>query len=340
MRDLDLKQIQKEAEQLANWFEEQKRPLPWRSSRDPYPIWISEVMLQQTTVAAVIPFFEKFMAQFPTLNCLAQASIEQVYAQWAGLGYYSRARNLHKAAQTIIELGEFPKAHQDLLKLPGFGPYIARAVSSQAFGERVGVVDGNVIRLLCRRFNLKVEHWKNKERQVLQNIADAYVQYGSPSNINQSLMELGATICTPTSPSCLLCPLNKNCLSLKKDTYLDLPLKKPKKTNEIWFWHIKLYEKQGRLAFVKNSGQSPFLKGQLIPPGVASKQKTKPKEFDFQHAITHHKIYVKVTRERSNFSGLKNLDVTWIPRKGLKEKVPFSIIQKTIAVGLVDRSKK
>ncbi len=336
---VNLEAVKKEAQALVEWYSTQKRPLPWRQSRHPYPIWISEIMLQQTTVKAVIPYFKKFMKAFPSVQNLAEASLEEVYSQWAGLGYYSRARNLKKAAEVLNQMGSFPNNFQDLLKLPGFGPYTARAVSSQAFNEPVGVVDGNVIRVLSRRYGLPIEHWKPKERHKLQTIADSYAQQTLPSDVNQAWMELGATLCSPLAPSCLLCPIKSNCVALKDNKVQDLPLKKTRRALEIWLWQLKIYEKEnGSVAFIRNE-QAPFLRDQWVLPGLAKKRKTPPRQFDFQHAITHHKIYVQVTRGKSNFEELKNLNVTWISRKGLKEKVPFSIIQKTIDIGLGDRNQ-
>lgn len=144
---------------LVAWYQKNKRVLPWRKDRNPYRIWISEVMLQQTTVAAVVPFYERFLERFPTVDDLAKASIEQVYEVWAGLGYYSRARNLHKAAQSIFEHG-FPQKAEQLIELSGFGPYTSRAVASLAFNEHVGVLDGNVIRVLTRRYGLDIPWWE------------------------------------------------------------------------------------------------------------------------------------------------------------------------------------
>ena len=294
-------------------------------------------MLQQTTVKAVIPYFKRFTKELPTVDALADASLEDIYKLWAGLGYYSRARNLHKAAKEIQNLGRFPRDHETLLKLPGFGGYTARAVSSQAFAEKVGVVDGNVIRVLSRRFGLPVEHWRNKEKRVLQKIADQYAQAGEPSVINQSLMEVGSTICTPTSPTCLLCPLKSNCLALKEDRIDKLPLKKPKRAMEIWVWNVELIENKGRIAFVQNE-YAPFLKKQLILPGKVAQKNVAPKSYDFQHGVTHHKIFVKVSRRKSKFQSAKIADFTWLSPKQLKEKVPFSLVQKAVDIGLGDKS--
>ncbi len=327
------KVIKKEAKELEAWFEENARPLPWRQSKEPYPIWISEIMLQQTTATAVIPYFQSFLKKFPTLKKLAQAPLEEVYDQWAGLGYYSRARNIHKAAKQFAKEKSFPQTYQELIKFSGLGEYTARAISSQAFEEPVGVVDGNVIRVLSRRFGLFNQHWKTKEKRQLQEIADEYAKEAQPSRVNQAFMELGATICTPTNPSCLLCPLKKNCVALKDDLISQLPLKKPKKSFEIWEWQAEIYEKDGRIAFVKNE-YAPFLKKQWILPGKVVQKTGKPQDFDFQHGITHHKIFVKITRKRSKFSPAKSAEYEWISAKQLKEKVPFSLIQKAIDIGL------
>lgn len=331
--------LKAETQRLVAWFESESRPLPWRQSRDPYKIWISEIMLQQTTVKAVIPYFNRFIKRFPNVQSLADAKLEDVYEFWAGLGYYSRARNIHKAAKELVAMTEFPKTHHQLLKLSGFGDYTARAVSSQAFAEKVGVVDGNVIRVLSRRFALPVEHWKSKDKKTLQEIADIYACLADPSQVNQALMELGATICTPQNPTCLLCPLKKNCLALKQDKIAELPLKKPKRASEIWQWNVDLIEDKGRIAFVTNE-YAPFLKKQWILPGQVRQKQAAPKDFDFQHAITHHKIYVKITRRKSNFKSAKFADIQWFSRKQLKEKVPFSLIQKAVDIGLGDNSKK
>ncbi len=328
------KSIAKEAKKLEIWFIENARPLPWRESKNPYYIWISEIMLQQTTVTAVIPYFQAFIKKFPTLKKLANSSIEEVYEKWAGLGYYSRARNIHKAAGLLVQEKSFPQTYKELISYPGLGDYTARAVSSQAFEEPVGVVDGNVIRVLSRRFGLFNEHWKTKEKGELQKIADDYAQCATPSQINQAFMELGATICTPTTPSCFLCPLNKNCVARDQNLIEKLPLKKPKKKMEIWEWNAEIYQKpNGQIAFIKNE-YAPFLKKQWILPGSVSQKTQAPSQYDFLHGITHHKIYVKLTRKKSNFSSAKSADLEWISPKQLKEKVPFSLIQKAIDIGL------
>ena len=329
MNSWNPKGTKQEAKQLVEWFEQNARPLPWRASKEPYPIWISEVMLQQTTTSVVKPYFKKFMARFPNIETLAQAPLEEIYTYWAGLGYYSRARCLHKAAREMVKQKSFPEKYGDLLKFPGFGDYTARAVTSQAFEEPVGVVDGNVIRVLCRRFGLPLAHWKHKEKKILQDIADHYVRLERPSQINQAFMELGATLCRVHHPTCLLCPLKKNCVALKEAQIESLPLKKPKRPMEIWQWNVELMEQDGKIGFVLNE-YAPFLKKQLILPGQVIRREVAPKSFDFQHSITHHKIYGKITRGKSKLQGMKTSPLTWLSPEQLKEKLPFSLIQKAL----------
>lgn len=312
------------AASLGKWYLENHRELPWRKSRDPYRIWISEVMLQQTTVQAVVPYYEKFMETFPTVHILAKASLEEVYERWAGLGYYSRARNLHKSAQALAQM-EFPKTHVELIELPGFGPYTSRAVSSLAFNESVGVLDGNVVRVLSRVLGEKVEWWLPKGRNYLQQKSDELVQHGQAYVLNQAMMELGAVICTPKSPACMICPWSAKCEARKNNIVTQLPLAKPRKSSEVWIWKPKLIQKSGQVAVLPND-YAPFLKGQLIFPGEIAISKTKPKKFDLRHGITHHDIYIQVQKEKSS----QRKDYQWYSPQELKRKNPSSLLQKVL----------
>ena len=316
---------------LQKWYAQNQRVLPWRASKDPYAIWISETMLQQTTTQAVRPFFERFLKRFPTLQSLAKAKQEEVVEAWAGLGYYSRARNLHAAAITLAKEG-IPKDFASWLKLPGVGPYTSRAVSSLAFGEEVGVLDGNVIRVLSRIFALKLEWWKTKERNQLQSISDQLVKFGDPSVVNQSLMELGALVCTPKSPSCMSCPVSKQCLALKNDLVADLPLRKKPAERTILHWSPFVVEDGGRLALVQNT-YAPFLKGQWLYPGQCEKKQTKPKNYRFVHYITQYDIYVSPKElEPQSIKALTS--VKWISADKIKSVNPSSLLQKVIiAIG-------
>lgn len=204
--------------QLLAWFRQFRRDLPWRRTRDPYRVWLSEIMLQQTRVAAVVPYYQRFLERFPNLHALAAAPEEEVLRLWSGLGYYSRARNLQKAAEQMVAEhgGEFPSRLEDVLALPGVGNYTGRAILSIAFGQKHAVLDGNVVRVLARlgavRGDLRASpHW-----QELQNCADAYLDAKSPGDWNQAMMELGATLCSPKSPQCLLCPVAQFCTARKR----------------------------------------------------------------------------------------------------------------------------
>lgn len=291
------------ARDLVAWYKIAHRDLPWRKTKDPYSIWISEIMLQQTTSQAVIPFYEKFLKRFPTLKSLSRSKIEDVYALWAGLGYYSRARNILKAAQELATV-EFPKTWDTLIEYPGFGPYTARAVTSFAFGEQVGVVDGNVIRVLSRVFDIDAQWWSTKGRAIFQEHADQLAQSNVSSFVNQALMELGATVCTPKSPTCALCPWMKKCLALKRKTISMRPTQKARPPMEVLLWTPEIHIVKNKVAMVENT-YAPFLKKSKIFPGTLERLKAPPKEFDFKHAITRYQIYTKVASPKAK-QALKN----------------------------------
>lgn len=217
---------------LLAWYRHNRRDLPWRGESSPYRVWVSEVMLQQTQVTTVIPYYERFLKQFPTVNDLAAASLETVLKAWEGLGYYARARNMHKAAGEIVEkhAGCLPERYEELRDLPGFGEYTAGAVASIAFEQPVPAIDGNVKRVLARLFAIQddVRHGQGARR--LKALATALVDPDQPGNWTQALMELGALVCLPQSPKCLLCPVNYTCEGRKQGLEHELPFKPAKKT--------------------------------------------------------------------------------------------------------------
>jgi A/G-specific adenine glycosylase len=220
--------------QLLGWFRQYQRDLPWRRTKDPYRIWLSEIMLQQTRVAAVIPYYARFLERFPDIHALAAAPQEEVLRLWSGLGYYSRARNLQRAAQEIVAKheGNFPRAEKDALALPGIGSYTAAAILSIAYGAKHAVLDGNVARVLARIFAVQGDLRDAKRWQSLQKSADALLDPKSPSDWNQAMMELGATLCTPQSPQCLLCPVTEFCQARKLGLADSLPARRKKRATE------------------------------------------------------------------------------------------------------------
>ena len=203
---------------LAEWFRRNRRPMPWREpgpdgARDPYRVWVSEIMLQQTRVDTALPYFQRFTAAFPTVEALARAEQDAVLKNWEGLGYYSRARNLHRAAQQVVAeyAGDIPRTRDEMLALPGVGPYTAAAVLSLSFGVPLAVLDGNVIRVLARVFAVAEDSKKSATRSALQELATTLLDHQNPGRFNESVMELGATVCTPRQPACPVCPLIEIC---------------------------------------------------------------------------------------------------------------------------------
>jgi A/G-specific adenine glycosylase len=201
------------AKKLLAWYHRHARRLPWRDDPAPYRVWVSEIMLQQTRVEAVIPYFVRWMAQFPTIASLAAASQQDVLQAWEGLGYYSRARNLHWAAQIVTAeySGELPDERRALESLPGIGPYTAGAIASIAFGQDEAALDGNIRRVYARLFNIDLPLRSNEAEKLLWDIARQQLPAGQAGDYNQALMDLGATVCTPRNPNCMECPLQQLC---------------------------------------------------------------------------------------------------------------------------------
>lgn len=213
MKVLSFPQIGKIQKKLLRWYKKNKRELPWRKTKDPYAIWISEIMLQQTQVATVIPYYQKFMESFPTVRHLAKADLSKVLKVWEGLGYYSRARNLHRASRIVSNdfHGNIPNQQRDLLALPGIGRYTAGAILSIAFDQPAPILDGNVKRVLSRLFAIADPPARGKTEARLWHLSESLLPKGKASSFNQGLMDLGAMICTPKEPQCPLCPLRDHC---------------------------------------------------------------------------------------------------------------------------------
>lgn len=216
---------------LLTWFRKHKRDLPWRNTNNPYHIWVSEIMLQQTRVETVIPYYERFLKKFPTVKQLAKAPLDDILKLWEGLGYYARARNLHKAAKFIVKnhKGKMPTAFDDVTALPGIGRYTAGAICSIAYGTKVPVLDGNVVRVLTRIYGIQEDPKKSEINKELWQLATDLLPVRNPGELNESLMELGAIVCTPRNPTCLICPVNEYCEARKKGLIDSVPFRKEKK---------------------------------------------------------------------------------------------------------------
>ncbi|MBL8062788.1 MAG: A/G-specific adenine glycosylase [Anaerolineales bacterium] len=234
---------------LLAWYKAQKRILPWRDHPDPYAVWVSEIMLQQTRVDTVIPYFEKWMKLFPTVKALASASEQDVLNAWEGLGYYSRARNLHKAAKIVAEkfMGELPRDLDDLRSLPGIGRYTVGAIASMAFGMNEPTLDGNLRRVFSRLFDVDEFADSPAGEKILWELAAGNLPKGQAGDYNQALMDLGATICLPKNPRCLLCPLMTLCKAREKGTQELRPVLKPKKAVPSYVHAAAVIVERGRV---------------------------------------------------------------------------------------------
>lgn len=214
--------------EIIRWYHKNKRPLTWRNTKNPYIIWLSEIMLQQTRVDQALGYFKRFINHFPDIHALAAASEESVLIQWQGLGYYSRARNLHFSAKHIVnELdGKFPDNYLSIIKLKGVGEYTAAAIASFAFGEKIPAIDGNVYRVLARIFEIDTDTVSANGKKVFKEIADNLIKDQNPADYNQAMMEFGALLCKPVNPLCMECPIQSACLALKHGSVNNLPVKK------------------------------------------------------------------------------------------------------------------
>jgi A/G-specific adenine glycosylase len=296
---------------LGRWYDRNKRSLPWRKSSDPYAIWISEIMLQQTRVAAVIPYYERFLKRFPHPAALADAPEEEVLTLWSGLGYYTRARNLQSAARQIVERGSFPRTYDELRELAGVGDYTAAAVASIAFGLPHAVVDGNVRRVAARITNGKGD---------TQEIADLLLDRRNPSRSNQALMELGAVICLPRDPLCAECPIAKHCEARKSGTQNELPGKRAKPATIHLKRILLVIHQRGKILLVP----SPLVQGFWDLPEPFESARIGVRLGEFRHAITHHnyRFAVHEAAVRAAPKGFR-----WVDCKKIDE-IPLSTTAK------------
>lgn len=243
--------------QIIDWYRQNKRDLPWRSTLNPYHIWLSEVILQQTRVDQGTSYYYRFIEHFPTIHSLAEAELQEVLNLWQGLGYYSRARNLHQTAIAIVRhhKGVFPSSYAELIKLKGIGPYTAAAIASFAFKEAVAVVDGNVFRVLSRFFDVEEPIDLSSSRKFYTELAQSLIDKKQPDDFNQAIMEFGALHCTPKNPSCSTCPLQEDCASLRNDTVGLRPVKSKKALVKHRFLHYAIFTQQNRTIIQKRTAK-------------------------------------------------------------------------------------
>jgi len=250
--------INKFQNDLISWFKNEQRDLPWRKDQNPYKVWVSEIMLQQTRVDTVIPYFNRFIEWFPTIDDLAEANEDKVLKAWEGLGYYSRIRNLQSAVKEVKEKynGEVPNTPKEIAELKGVGPYTAGAILSIAYGIPEPAVDGNVMRVLSRLLSIWEDIAKSSSRKVFESAVRELISHDDPSSFNQALMELGALICTPTSPSCLLCPVREHCHAFFEGVQENLPIKTKKtKVRDVQLAAAILTDPQGKVLIHKRSNK-------------------------------------------------------------------------------------
>ena len=286
--------------QLSLWFESQKRVLPWREDPSPYRVWVSEIMLQQTQVVTVVPYFERFMQKFPSVESLAKAQSDEVMLLWAGLGYYSRARNLHQGAKQIVAQGRFPQTRAEWLDVPGVGPYTAGAILSISYNFPEAILDGNVERVLSRFLKIDRSQGDTQYKKDLWAHSENFVKRAHqleihPRILNQALMELGAMVCTPKSPKCEKCPIVKFCQSFQSQDQLNYP---PKKAKKPWV-HVQermyciLNKKNEVLLTQRPAGAWRAGLWDLVeesPLRMVDGKVKKIAELKTQHIVTRHKI--------------------------------------------------
>jgi A/G-specific adenine glycosylase len=281
---------------LAEWYARGHRDLPWRDTRDPYAILVSEIMLQQTRAQAVIPYYRRFLERFPTVAALAAAGEDDVLALWSGLGYYSRARNLRRAAQRIDAAGGFPRDLAGLRALPGIGEYTAAAVASIAFDLPHAVLDGNVMRVVARVANDAADISAGRTRQRFREIAQQWLDPRDPGRFNQALMELGATVCLPRKPLCLACPLAACCEARREGTAAQLPVKLRKAAPVALAGTLLVVRHRGRILLRRRDAANRRMAGfwDLPSPEDLPHARIGARLGEIRHTITHHHYTLEV----------------------------------------------
>jgi A/G-specific adenine glycosylase len=346
---------------LLGWYDVERRLLPWRAapgkSADPYRVWLSEIMLQQTTVKAVIPYYEAFLRRWPSVGALAAADVDEVLAQWAGLGYYSRARNLHACARAVVERygGRFPANEAELLELPGIGPYTAAAIAAIAFGQSTAPVDGNIERVVARLF--AVEQALPAAKPHLRKLAASLAPLRRAGDFAQAMMDLGATICTPKRPSCLMCPLASQCMARGMGIESTLPRRLAKKERPNRFGVAFLALREDGHVLLRQRPEAGLLARMLEVPSTDwlddwlsadEAMRAAPVRADWWpvagsvvHVFTHFRLELMVYRavvpaDAALTFWADSPRCRWVQRRDLHAQALPSLMRKVIAHALKD----
>ena len=340
------------SQQLIQWYHRHHRDLPWRRTIDPYKIWLSEIILQQTRVIQGTPYYERFVETYPTVQSLANAEEQDVLRLWQGLGYYSRARNLHHTARQVVAEfdGKFPDSYAELLKLKGVGEYTAAAIASFAFNEAVPAVDGNVYRVLARIFGLKTDIMHSSAKREFTAMAGRLIPAADPATFNQALIEFGAIQCQPVAPDCLICPFNDSCYAFEHGAQNRLPVKSKKAKVRNRYLNYIVLEEDGQLAMKERSAKDVW-KGLYDFPLIETSQEANvPDDLagstqlnqwiaanrlsvpqkTYVHLLTHQKLYVKFWEiEMSNVQTVELPDYASFYNKAEIEALPKPILIDT-----------
>jgi A/G-specific adenine glycosylase len=347
-------------ERLLAWFVSNARDLPWRHNRTPYRVWVSEVMLQQTQVDTVIPYYRRFLERFPSVEALAAASLEEVLKMWEGIGYYARARHLHQAARRLMRSngGRLPERFEELRELPGVGAYTAGAIASMAFGKQVAAVDGNVRRVLCRVFGIREEVTRSATKRRLERLAMELLSVKQPGRLNEALIELGAVVCTPRRPACDRCPLPDLCYAYAKGEQEALPVRRPRRKVPHYDVAAAVTVREDGAVLVAQRNADDMLGGLWeFPGGKCQDGEALPvcltremrEELDVEvevgkklavveHAYTHFRITLHAFWCRLRSGQPRCLDCAafrWVVLSDLDE-LPMSVVDRRIAQALVE----